>query len=289
MNNYEEIKELLKKKKLKQILLIALSNSLKLKLNTSAKTKDKLSNIETKINLIRGITTKTNNLSLLSQEDQVFQFHQQQVEKAYETWDKNRETLVQILQIIGGNSLDLSTFSKELSSLSKEENSSEEETNYIENEAEDNLEDDFADFEFDTPSDENKQEIEADISENWIDDIDNEIENPVEENLNSVEIIDISTDIVEEENIFSDEEKEENEEEENWDDFMDEMPMEDEISPQEVVINSDTQAVSPSLEVEEDWQEWLQEDNLPHQNGEYDSEAIDWNQEDWQEEEEIPL
>ncbi len=264
MVNNEDIKELLEKKKLQQIFFIALSNSLKLTLTSTYKGKDKISNIETEINLLKGLTTKISDQSLLSNNN-VLKFHQKQVANVYEIWEKNRETLVKVLQIIAGNS-----------------------------------EDDFTDFELNSSpqnrlnykeNQEYEETIRDDDEENWIDDIENETPESENQSPKSENFEDTSLDLemVSEEEIFTDENKEDIEDkEENWDDFMDEMPEKEEIvTKEEVVINSDGEDDSPSLEVSDDWQEWLEEDNSSNNNGEHEPQAIDWSEEDWQEEEEI--
>lgn len=283
MINNENIKELLEKKKLQQILLIALSNSLKLKLNTTSKSQDKIVNIETKINLLKGLTTKISDKSLLFSDNNVLKFHQKQVENAYETWEKNRETIIKLLQIIAGNSVEITSLIKESSEqslpLATEEN-------YIEDT---NFEDDFADFTLENSGndEENQQypETEENDGENWIDEIKNENDRDELENFDDISLnLDMMT---EEKEIFTSENKEEVvEAQEDWEDFIDEMPEEEIATKEEVLINS-VENDSPSLEVDDDWQEWLEEDNSPNNNGEHEDQAIDWNEEDWEQEEEI--
>lgn len=285
MINNENIKELLEKKKLQQILLIALSNSLKLRLTTTSKSHDQIVNIETKINLLKGLTTKISDKSLLFSDNKVLKFHQKQVENAYETWEKNRETIIKLLQIIAGNSVEITSLIKKSSEqsfpLATEEN-------YIEDT---NFEDDFTDFALENSvNDKDNQqypETRDDDDENWIDDIGNENDHDESENFDDISLnLDMMT---QEKEIFTSENKEEVvEAEEDWKDFIDEMPEEEEISiKEEVVINSVMENDSPSLEVDDDWQEWLEEDNSSNNNGEHEDQAIDWNEEDWQEEEEI--
>lgn len=292
MSNHDDIKELLQKKKLKQVLLIALSNSLKLKLTTTSTGKNIITNIETKINLLKGLTTKISADALTSNNNHSLNFHQKQVENAYETWEKNRETLVKLLQIIAGNQVEISSFisgkSEELLPLATQEN-------YIEDTS---FEDDFRNFESDSPLEnslnyEENQEYEeaTEEEENWIDDLENTTEE-LHKNIDESESFDdmsLDLDMMAEEEISTTEDKveEEVENEENWDDFIDEIPEEETIIKEEVVISSVVDENSPSLEVDDDWQEWLEEDNLSNHSGENDSSEIDWSQEDWQEEEEI--
>jgi hypothetical protein len=290
MINHEDIKEFIEKKKLQQVLLIAFSNSLELKLTTTSKEKNKIANIETKINLLKGLTTEISDKNLLSHENKVLQFHQKQVKNAYETWGKNRETLIKLLQIIAGNSEVITSFVKNSSeeSLSIEEN-------YIEDTS---FDDNFTDFESDSIPEnsfnyeENEEyeetEIIKDDEENWIDDIENDSEESVNNNVDESESFDdMSLDldiILEEEEIFTDENKEEieveeEEIEEDWDNFI------DDIAEEEVIINSTVEKDSPSLEVDEidgiddDWEEWL-EDESSSNNKEHEPETIDWNLQD---------
>ncbi|BAQ60232.1 hypothetical protein GM3708_638 [Geminocystis sp. NIES-3708] len=287
MSNHEDVKELLHKKKLKQVLLIALSNSLKLKLTTTSTAKNTTTNIETKINLLKGLTTKISADTLISNNNHGLNFHQKQVENAYETWEKNRETLVKLLQIIAGNNVKITSSieekSEELFPLAAPEN-------YIEDTS---FEDDFSNFESDSTLEnslnyqETQEYQEPEEEENWIDDLENETEES-NKNIDEAESFDgISLDVemMAEEEISVTENKVE--EEENWDDFIDEIPEEETIIKEEVVISPVINEDSPSLEVDDDWQEWLEEDNSSNHNGEHDSPEIDWNQEDWQEEEEI--
>ncbi|MBL1208854.1 hypothetical protein [Geminocystis sp. GBBB08] len=286
MSNHEDIKELLEKKKLQQILLVGLSNSLKLKLTTTAKGKDKIGNIETKINLLKGLTTKISDKSLVSDDNSVLKFHQKQVKNAYETWDKNRETLVKILQIIAGNSLEIKSFiqesSEKLLPLSIEENGIKEDNftdnlNILENNY-------VTENSFNYEENQEDEETSENDGENWIDEIENEIPESVNDGDESENFDDMPLDlgIVAEEEIFMDEEKEETEVvEENWDDFI-EMP-EEEIITDEAGINPDLESDSPSLEVNDDWEEWLEEENensSTNHNGENEAGEIDWSEEE---------
>lgn len=118
MKNYEKMKELIKENKLQEALLLAFSNSLKLKITTKSKGK-KEDVIETLINLVRGISNKVSDPDLINNSTSnnpdtinIVDFHERQRQLAYETWHKNRETLIGILQIISGNSTSINKFKK---------------------------------------------------------------------------------------------------------------------------------------------------------------------------------
>lgn len=302
MSNYDKIKDLIEKKKLSQGLLFALSNSLKIKLVTKTKGKDQFNNIETEIDLVKGLTTEINDKSVLSPNNYTLNFHKKQLENIYDTWDKNRETLVKIFQIINGSSIAQHHSVIELNSLAY---SSDDFT-----ESDDSFENDFNDFESESSlenslfeeesfaenllNEEDDKNIHDKTQENWIDDLDNAIEDiegtedsflPEEENPEEDDSFEM---MVEEEDIFiPDDDAMENEtesveesmeEDEDWDDFMVEMPEEEAVVSE--MIASEEEEISPDVEMDDDWEEWLDEDNLPpHNNGEYTPENIDWSEE----------
>lgn len=304
MSNYDKIKDLIEKKKLSQGLLFALSNSLKIKLVTKTKGKEQVNNIETDIDLVKGLTTEINDKSFLTKNNYILNFHKKQLENIYDTWDKNRETLVKIFQIINGSSIAQRHSVIEL-------NSSAYSTDDF-TESDDSFENDFKDFESESspenaffeeenlaenPLDEEEENnnIEDETSENWIDDLDDDLDNDIEniedsfpqeedeENSsedNSFEMMIEEEDILLSQNDESETESVEEslEEDEDWDDFMVEMP-EEEAVVSEVVATEDDE-ISPDVEMDDDWEEWLDEDNLPpHNNGEYTPETIDWSEE----------
>lgn len=303
MNNYDKIKDLIEKKKLSQGLLLALSNSLKIKLVTKIKGKEQVNTIETDIDLVKGLTTEISDRSLLSPNNYPLNFHQKQLENIYDTWDKNRETLVTIFQIINGSSIEqhhsvieLNTSAYTPDDFSESDDSFAHEFDDFESESspENSL------FEKDSFSenllndDENNNEIDEETAENWIDDLDNDSdiedsfpqdEEDEEENSSEDDSFEM---MIEEEGIFtSDDEGKESdsesvvgsiEEDEDWEDFMVEMP-EDEAVVSEVIASDDAE-ISADEDMDDDWEEWLDEDNLPsHDNGEYTPEAIDWSEE----------
>jgi hypothetical protein len=294
MSNYDKIKDLIEKKKLSQALLFALSNTLKIKLITKNQKKELANNIETVIDLAKGLTTEINDKNSLTKNSYTLDFHKKQLENIYDTWDKNRETLVKIFQIINGSSIEPhhSTIELHASEYSPDDFT----------ESDDTFENDFNDFESESslenslfeeesfsenPLNDNDQnkEIDNETQENWIDDLNSDLDNDIEDSFPQEEEseetpseIDSLEMMMEEEDIFtSDNEAEENdqespEEDENWDDFMVEMPEAEAVVSE--VIASDNE------EMDDDWEEWLDEDNLPsHTNGEYTPEAIDWSEE----------
>lgn len=284
MSNYEQIKTLLQKNQLSQVLLIALSNSLKIKLTTTNKNQDQIEWIETKINLLKGITTKINDRELLNSNHSLVKFHQQEVEKIYEIWDKNRETLAIIMQILAGNKVDVSNF---IGKASQE---------FLETEKDDSLENDFSDFELESNEDNNwennnfeeeNQESEdifnENEEENWINDIEDENNSDISIESNFDEITDEMP-----EKIFNEDEQEIEEEEigeANWDNLMEGMS-EKEIEVSETIIKNESENEISEEEIEEDWEEWLEENETPNHKGEYNPDDIDWNEENWEEEEE---
>ncbi|WP_330203323.1 hypothetical protein [Cyanobacterium sp. Dongsha4] len=306
MNNYEEMKELIKENKLQEALLLAFSNNLKLKITTKSKGK-KEDVIETLINLLGRISNKVSdpdliNNSTLDNSDtiNIVDFHERQRQLAYETWHKNRETLIGILQIISGNSATINKFKKS-------------ENNVISIKGKtDQKETDFQDFGFAQEELDNHQPQEEE--ENWVDNIVDSIVGGEEDEISHTE--DLEQDWGD--FISEDEEKESaeviiNSEEENWDEFIDNDYSEDSIantnganidnssdggewqewleedsmsSENEEVINNAVTDNSSNLEVGEEWQEWLEnEDNSDNEIIANDEmEEIDWNDEDWQEE-----
>lgn len=305
MSNYDKIKDLIEKKKLSEGLLFALSNSLKIKLITKTQGKEQVNNIETDIDLVKGLTTEINDKNSLTKNNYILNFHKQQLENIYDTWDKNRETLVKIFQIINGSSIEPRHSEIELNSGAY---STDDFT-----ESDDSFENDFNDFESESSlenslfeeenlpenplnEEEDNNNLDDETPENWIDDLDNDSDNDIEniedsfpqeeedeENSsedNSFEMM------IEEEDIFlsqndegeTESVEESSEEDEDWDDFMVEMPEEEAIVSE--VVATDDEETSPDVEMDDDWEEWLDEDNLPsHNNGEYTPEAIDWSEE----------
>jgi len=286
MSNYDKIKEMLEKKKLSQTLLFALSNSLKIKLTTIDQKGQK---IETKINLLKGISTEVSNPYLLKNDNNTFKFHQKQLKEIYSLWDKNRETLVKILQIINGNSIEFNQ--------NFEEKLLEDSDNFDD---ESNMDEDIdLSIEIDT------ENIDSETPENWVDETEEnqeeenmevEIENSFSEDMdfedndfnNEDDFDSLTEDIAseDEENIFDDNQEENvhSETGENWDNLMGEMSEEEAIVSAE--IDSNEEEVSPDLEAnEDDWEEWLEdEENSSNNTVEYNPDEIEWEEENWQEE-----
>lgn len=294
MTNYDKIKDLIEKKKLSQGLLLALSNSLKIKLVTKTKGKEQVNNIETEIDLVKGLTTEINDKSLLSQNNYTLNFHQKQLENIYDTWDKNRETLVKIFQIINGSSIKLGTSEYLPEELTESDDSFAHEFDDFESESspENSLFEEESLAENPLNEEENNNNIDDETQENWIDDLDNdnEIEDsfPQEEDEENTSEDDSFEMMMEEEDIFTSDDdvmvsktefvEESIEEDEDWDDFMVEMPEEEAVVSE--VIASDDEEISSDVDMDDDWEEWLDEDNLPPPNNEeYTPDTIDWSEE----------
>lgn len=265
MSNYDEIKQTLANQDLKQAILIAFSNSLEIKLKTSLKQdQNQTIDIISQINLIQGLNTKVDQSLLEPQHQYLTEFHQKQLNSVYDTWQKNRETLIKILQILSGNLTDVQ-ISKNLS--------------YSNNEK-------FDDFDLELITEANKQEqISQDndqeteeIFEDWIDDIMGEEESEISPDL---EFEDFSSPELAEQIGNEEVEIEEESAEEDWndvdwnEDFVNTADIENMM---EMAANEES---SPSLEVEDNWEEWLDEDSLPNLENDEIAE-MNWSQEDWQ-------
>ena len=305
INNHDEFQQALANKELKQAFLIAVSNSIEFKIKTAITSLDhRPAQIETKINLLGAYETNLDGEILAAQYQQTNWFHQQQVNSAYDIWQKNRETLVKILQILSGNEVDLTDL-KVTDNRQSQQDSPE-----LLAEAESNLDNYLDNFDFDLepkaelaeqslretdmPEDtinqtdtsdhssveifeEEIEEIEEQTEENWVDEIDPNItaepminsaesENldfdqleveEIEENISEHEIADPEELIAEEVKI----EAESGDWDLDWDGEV-ESDDEDTESMAEAVVESVTQESSPSLEVDDDWQEWLDEENV---------------------------
>ena len=105
MNSYEEIKQLLEQKKFQSALLVAFSNSLKFKLTSEITNQQESSCLETEIDLLKGLTTKTSRVEILKNDNNLIKFHTQQLENIYEIWNQNRQILITIFNILAGNEI----------------------------------------------------------------------------------------------------------------------------------------------------------------------------------------
>lgn len=321
MNNYDKMKELIKENKLKEALLLAFSNSLKIKISTKSKAEEK-QELKTVINLLKGITNRISDPNLInnyqsnSETIDLFNFHEQQKQSAYKLWEKNRETIVAILQIIAGNSLEINNLKKKEEKVISLTEKPEDEFQEIEQELDfedNNNQDNFA-------VEENPLE-----EENWVSDIVDDIVGETEEEIASEDESSQEENwddfVMEEENQEAEViiEAENTEEEENWDEFMDddgysegeedsivnsngvslEKSSEEEGEWQEWLEEEDSLEVkeegltnneieeneSSNLEVGDEWQEWLEEENTSeNENIEEEMDAIDWSEDDWEEE-----
>jgi len=106
MDNSQQITQALIKKDFKQALLIALSNSLKIKTKTVLKKDSKTYQIIKEVDLVNGTKNHLDLELLSSQNSQIIRFHQQQIKELYPLWEKNRETLAKIMQLLAGNAID---------------------------------------------------------------------------------------------------------------------------------------------------------------------------------------
>lgn len=307
MSNYEEIKQALAEGNWQQAMLIAFSNSLQLKLTSTVRVPNfEAKRIETIFNLIQGLETQIESEILASNYQHLLDFHQQQLNSADEIWQKNRETLVKIFQLLAGN---LGNLPEEKNNLSRENSEKyvAEISFPLGEKTADNLEQfdlqlvtqarEGEDEEQISDGEESDSMFEAEISENWIDELnENEKvqinESFEDENLGGASQLE-DLPIVEED-ITDGEEKEEIVEEEivmeeqpaeNWDDldWGEDQETEENQEIGDIRENPISQESSPSLEVNDDWQEWLDGDELSQEKENYDLEKIDWNQEEWQE------
>jgi len=288
MDSSQQITQVLIKKDFKQALLIALSNSLKIKTKTVLKTDNKNYQITKEIDLVNGSKNHLDLELLKSENNQIISFHQQQVKELYPLWEKNRETLVTIMQLLAGNTIDF-TPPEETIDVDNSEESQGFTQQYIadipENFDDLGLEDDG--FSASEDQDFDFQENDGNKEENWVDDVEYSAD---EEELEFKEEVIIShqEEDFDGDEVFEDDDEDyqyeigEKAEEGDWDELLEDMP---ENSDGLVVKNSDSSAVSsPSAEVEEDWEEWLDEGNNGEEAG-HNPVEIEWNQEDWEESE----
>jgi hypothetical protein len=104
MSQQEEFKQAIEQGNLQEALLIAFSNNIELKITTSLvfPNHNECYSWQSNLNLLEGLETEISD-KLLEEEFKNFRyFHCQQIEQAYKTWDKNRETLVRIIKILAG-------------------------------------------------------------------------------------------------------------------------------------------------------------------------------------------
>ncbi len=308
MNSQEEIKQLLAKKDFSAALLVAFSNSLKFKLtsiktDTDKDTQESVEFIETQINLLKGLTTTASNSEILSSKNDLTKFHTQQLGNVYQVWQKNREVLVKILEILAGNNLKDIPLTK---SVSFEFNKS----NLIEkSETQDSEIIDFdlaEDNDDENWLDENKEQINSPIdsdNEMLLDEIIVEEENEIildalDEDENEMIILDtindedeneiildtideneneIILDTIDEESVvISDEQQQQTEE--SWDEFMGDLSAEEEAVSEEIVVEE----VTDDEEIGDDWSEWLSDEDENVSSIEFSNEngAIDWEKEE---------
>ncbi|WP_069792110.1 hypothetical protein A5482_011865 [Cyanobacterium sp. IPPAS B-1200] len=126
MDSSQQINEALNQKDYKQALLIALSNSLKITLKTSLKTKDNTYAIAKEIDLVKGSATNIDSELLDYSHENIVNFHQQKTAEIYQTWEQNRETLLKAFDIMAGGNLNLEPLQFSTNSSLEEEDLSQE-------------------------------------------------------------------------------------------------------------------------------------------------------------------
>ncbi|MGY6530380.1 MAG: hypothetical protein ACXITR_10675 [Cyanobacterium sp.] len=190
MDSSQQINEALNQKNYKQALLIALSNSLKIKLTTSLKTKNQTCSITKEIDLVQGSKTHIDSELLTPNHQTIVDFHQQKTSEIYQTWEQNRETLLKAFDLMAGGNLNLEPLQgSNISSFEKQELTQEYISNIPEdfdefseeNEVDSGDEDSFiSDAEFDD-FDSNEEDNNQYISEAQFDDFDSPEEDDIEE------------------------------------------------------------------------------------------------------------
>lgn len=257
MSSYEEFRELLKEGKNREAFLLALSNSLQLTIKT-ASSKTQLS-LETQINLLKGISNIITSPEAVKNpktplEIEVIKFHEAQKKQAYQIWRKNRETLIEIFQIITGKDT---------------EEGVETETERYEGE---------------------KQEYQQEIH-SWLDRITDDIlgEEEAMGGEEREETLSAEKEIAHNNGVYRDSSTSvpklelEAEEEEMMIEAAATLESPMELEEEEEGGKEDKPEVE--IEIGEEWEEWLKEDedeNSSHQH----LEEIDWREEDWSEGEE---
>ncbi|AUC62242.1 Topoisomerase IV subunit A [Cyanobacterium sp. HL-69] len=126
MDSSQQISEALNQKDYKQALLIALSNSLKITLKTSLKTKNNTYAIAKEIDLVKGSATNIDSELLDYSHENIVNFHQQKTAEIYQTWEQNRETLLKAFDIMAGGNLNLEPLQFSTNSSLEEEDLSQE-------------------------------------------------------------------------------------------------------------------------------------------------------------------
>ena len=262
MHSYDEIKQLLVKKDFRSVLLVAFSNSLKLKLTSKINSQEKVAAIETEINLLKGLTTKITEPSLLESNNYLRAFHDKQLETVHEQWHKNREILITILNVLAGNNTSLNNSELKSSTLTESSSSTEMENTL---DKEENKVNDFVEFKLEEKDDNHHLEGEN-STRNWIDETEEEADMKEE-----VEVEVVEEEIDEDEDMIITAQQQQRAEE-SWNELMDDLSADEEEVTEEVMVNG----VSPDDKVDEGWNEWLA-DESDENNSE---EVIDWNKEE---------
>ena len=102
MNMYKKFQEAIKNGNFHEALLILFSNNLELKITTSvvASEESKLHSYSSNFNLLKGLKTEISSELLKEKYQNLNEFHESQVQQVDEIWQKNRETLINIFQIL---------------------------------------------------------------------------------------------------------------------------------------------------------------------------------------------
>ncbi len=104
MSLYQEFQAAIQAGNLKEALLIAFSNNLELKITTSlvSPTKNQSYSWRSQLNLLNGLEIEVSKELLNDNYQNLHQLHTQQIDRAYQTWENNQATLIKVLQLLAG-------------------------------------------------------------------------------------------------------------------------------------------------------------------------------------------
>ena len=99
---YKKFQEVIKNGNFQEALLILFSNNLQLKITTFvvASEENKLHSYSSNFNLLKGLKTEISSELLKEKYQNLNEFHESQVQQVDEIWQKNRDTLINIFQIL---------------------------------------------------------------------------------------------------------------------------------------------------------------------------------------------
>lgn len=297
MDSSQQIHEALNRKDYKKALLVALSNSLEIKLKTSLKTDTQVYSITKKISLIQGSHDHIDSELLDAEYESVINFHQKQIKEIHQTWEDNRETLLQAFEIMSGGNVNLEPLKIGHSNNSPTEDLKQEYISDIPEEFEDFgveenptissmelddleevTEDEFTqiispdDVEEHTYDDFEGSFEEDTIEENWVDDVVIQDSSHQESHISENDYV--AMDEEEADSLFSEgdddfatiDSSSESATEEDWGDLLNE---------------SDNHATAEAVTPDniDNWNEWIESQD----NGEIscNPEEIDWSEDDW--------